>query len=86
MTISERDDTGKMSCPMRQNHAEVEVGGGLNDYIRDRRHWRNVVSNATESCRSGSGGLNDYIRDRRHWRNVVSNATESCRSGSGGGG
>ena len=28
MTISERDDTGEMSCPMRQNHAEVEVGVG----------------------------------------------------------
>ena len=54
MTISERDDTGEMSCPMRQNH--VEVGGGLNDYIRERRHWRNAVSNATESCSSGSGG------------------------------
>ena len=56
MTTSEIEDTGEMSCPMRQNHAEVEVGGGLNDYIRERRHWRNVVSNATESCRSGSGG------------------------------
>ena len=27
MTTSEIEDTGDMSCPMRQNHAEVEVGG-----------------------------------------------------------
>ena len=42
---------------------EVEVEG-LNDYIRGRRHWRNVVSNATESCRSGSGGGGVTISER----------------------